>query len=568
MKSKKALIIAILVIAVAAAVVLGFTMKPAEKAEHDYFLVNQGDTVLVMDAFNPEEVVAEFESNKISQSVFYSSESSAIITTEKSDNYDEFYEGEDLIYYNISSSKKEIIANYVSSYVATNDLKHFLYIDACDGSLYKKSRSDEGRTFITDDADSFYMSDDAETIIFVNSKNETYLKNDKNDPVLLGKNITIKHFDRTNGNFIYTKGTELIINTAGTEKVITTNFFEGEYISPIGDCDTFYFSEKQEEFSVFSLFEDDLKETLNLSDKEIEEFNSLLNNIFDEDYSVITLCKYFYYDHGTITEVCDDVLWLLNNTSRSPIDKVAAVFECFDTSLKTKIKLSDIYYTTDYEIYSAYNNLYSKMNYYTIAKKDTIVKEIKDQIILDCKYNYSSNEMYLCVCDTTDDIDVDSYKGDIIKISLDINNNDIITVLEDKQYIGTASYAEPDELLYTYFEDEKVYFGKDTEILAHDLVDYHELLSAFYLAINENGKEKGLIYFNGKIHDYPDIDLINNDIRSTQKGNIIVYDDDYKYFYIINNDTEIKFDKPFDSLTIVDTNTPYYSTSDFNYYDY
>ena len=35
MKAKKALIIAILVLAVAAAAVLGFTMKPAEEAEHD-----------------------------------------------------------------------------------------------------------------------------------------------------------------------------------------------------------------------------------------------------------------------------------------------------------------------------------------------------------------------------------------------------------------------------------------------------------------------------------------------------------------------------------------------------
>ena len=72
MKSKKALIIAILVLAVAAAAVLAFTMKPAEEAEHDYFLVNQGDKVLVMDAFNPEEVVAEFENISMNNIVYCS----------------------------------------------------------------------------------------------------------------------------------------------------------------------------------------------------------------------------------------------------------------------------------------------------------------------------------------------------------------------------------------------------------------------------------------------------------------------------------------------------------------
>ena len=124
MKSKKALIIVLVVLAVAIVAVLGFNMNPAENAEHDYFLVGQGDKVLVMDALNPVEVVAEFDSQEISDASISGDHSALIITENAIDSLD--YITFNLYHFDIASGKKVLIDKNVTNYVVSSDFSIFL----------------------------------------------------------------------------------------------------------------------------------------------------------------------------------------------------------------------------------------------------------------------------------------------------------------------------------------------------------------------------------------------------------------------------------------------------------
>ena len=230
MKLKKTLIIAVVVLAVAIAAVLGFTMKPAEKAEHDYFIVNQGDKALVMDALNPGEVVAEFEAVNTSN-LYCSEDNSALILSENIVVSDEC-EVYNLVHFDIDSKIKTVVSENVTSFVASSDLKTFLYSKENDTKLYKKSLTDAEPEIITEKADEFYMSDDGKTIIYKAEGIEAFLRIGENEAISLGKDVTIRHFEKATGDFVYYDDSKLAVYKDGKETVVTENIYTSRFFIP------------------------------------------------------------------------------------------------------------------------------------------------------------------------------------------------------------------------------------------------------------------------------------------------------------------------------------------------
>lgn len=561
MKSKKALIIAILVLAVAAAAVLAFTMKPAEEAEHDYFLVNQGDKVLVMDAFNPEEVVAEFENISMNNIVYCSKDSSSFILRENdNDDYPCLF---DLVVYNVASGKKTLVDSNVTDYVVTEDFKTFVYVKENDSKLYKKSLADSEASVITESARRFYMTDNGGTIIFEDYEDKTYLKNGNAEAVLLGENVTIKHFERSNGDFVYSTGTKLVVHKGGKDTVVTESLYTGDSAGHIGSCDNFYFTETQKEFTALDLFEDDLDEALKNSKDEADSLREVIAEFFNEDYYNYTLRKVFYYDNGSISEVCDNVVDVFNCYSTSPVDKVAGVFITYD--LENKIKLSDFYGSREAaEIDGVYCYQFNALKKTNIVKKDTVVHTLESKNMLGCKYNYNSDEMYFAISDNTDFPYLDTPISDICKMSLKEGSDEIITIDSGKCFILTTAAVIEKELHYYTFEENGYSLYKNGEAIIENADDMYEITEdIFYFSATEDNKETVKIYFDGEIHEYPEIDFTNRYAYTTDNDNIIVWKNDGKYFYLINSDSVVRIDEEFEII-----NTFLGETNEFAYNEY
>lgn len=556
MKSKKALIIVLVVLAVAIVAVLGFNMKPAENAKHDYFLVGQGDKVLVMDALNPVEVVAEFDSQEISDASISGDHSALIITENAIDSLD--YITFNLYHFDIASGKKVLIDKNVTNYVVSSDFSIFLYAKENDPRLYRKVLTDAEPTAIAEEARTFYMSDNAETIVYCDSDGNAYfLKNGDTVPFLFGKNVNIKHFERTTGEFVYTDGNELIIDMGDEKFFVSENCYSGDSPGFIGSPNTFYFFETQEELDIFSVFEDDLKETLNLSDKEISDFYDLLHTEFDDRNFVLR--KAFYYDHGKITKICDNVLDTVNSSSRSPADNVAAVFQCYKP--ETKIKLSDIYSVNNLELSTnffdfAFPEIYS----YYIIKKDNVTTELKNKDVISCKYDYNNNEMYLYV----DDLDTEEDGlGCIYKASLNSDSDDLTLIEGEKDLLLSSAAVVDDGLMYSYYTTgEKYNFCKNGEVLVSDAEEIiEESSNVFLITVNEDNEEKYVLYSDGKVKSYPDIDFANSYVYTTLNDNILVGDNGRKFYYILNGETTQRIEAQFNYIACIDESPDY----GFNY---
>lgn len=545
MKSKKALIIVLVVLAVAIVAVLGFNMKPAENAEHDYFLVDQGDKVLVMDALKPDEVVAEFDNNDMNSISYCSKDNSSLILRENDDG--EYPYQFSLVHYDIASGKKTVVDKNVTNYVVSSDFKTFIYVKENDSKLYKKFFTDNEPVIIAENVYRFYMTDDGETIIYGSSDGETYIKESDSDAVLLGKNVSIRHFERTTGNFVYNDGTRLVVHKNDKDTVVSENLYTGDSTGHIGSCDTFYFTEKQREFSALDLFEDDLDTALHLSYNEAEKLRNRVTDFFTEDYFNYSLFKVFYYDNGKISEVCDNVIEVFNSFARSPADKIAGVFLTVEPD--KSIKLSDFYGMSEYETDGIYSDQFNALRTINIAKKDSVVKTFEKKHILECKYNYNTNEMYLLLSDRTDVFNVDRYVSDIYKMSLDIGSDEITIINCDNEVILPLAAELDGDLLYYTYDSEGYTLYKNGEIIVEKAADTYAIGDdIYYISKSADNTEKVMFYFDGKIHEYPDIDFSNRYAYTTDKGNILSWNTNCQYFYIINGETATRIDKKFESI--------------------
>lgn len=563
MKSKKALIIVFVVLAVAIAAVLGFNMKPSKEAEHDYFLADQMTTMIILDAANPGKIVKNLGHRNLSMP-YVSKDDSTLILLENSYGYPEALDG-NLIHFDLSSEVETLIAKNIDGFVVSSDFKTFLYMKENDSTLYKKSVFDAEPEIIAKKVCSYYMSDDAQTIIYTTTSDGTYLKNGTSEAILLGKSVNIRHFEKTTGDFVYMvydDASKLIVHKNGTDTVVTENLYTGDGPGHIGSCDTFYFFEEQEKLDPYSLFEDDLKETLRLSDAEIDEFYNLLNIDIPHNNSYFHLRKAFYYDNGKISEVCDNIIETVNSTARSPADKVAAIFRCFDT--ETKIKLSDLY---AYEIdpvfgvpyYSIILNLRS--TYRVIKKEQIATTDLGTQNVWDCKYDYLNNEMYIFTSENVNDVSL----SNIYKTSLNIGSDELTLIDQNDDIMLTTAAVFTDGIFYQRLNSSTYDFCHNGEILVSDIEYFYDMEAdnAYYISAFEGDNKKGILYFDGEIHEYPDIDLSSHSVYSTPKGNFIIWNIADEHYYTISGKNVLRFDGKFVNIDVPSEEPNYHEISTY-----